>query len=384
MRATQRLSRRASLVLLSTFLAGPVLGDSTGPLLSVSRLFQAKASYAGPIANKVAEFREDFVVGGLDFSPDGVNLAADAMVEGQDVHVRDWRNKGRLLRVLHKEALSGGGMAIRYSPDGLVLAVGNEAEKSGDRFRLVRVWNTRSWEVIQDLGDTQPASGVITSFAFTPDGKFFVRTADRVGNPGEYMIVHRTDTWDKVWGLPTLPFIPDRLAISPDGLFVALAGIAFEGPQPTKILIVDLSRQTVVRTIEHIFANGTPVETLAWSPDGHLLAVGTRVSDKTSVNREAVRIFDAATGAQQVDERASDAAFVSGLQFSPDGRFLVEGHVDGKVRVWDNQHKRLLQEIPVDESFDPAICISRNSRYLAVGDGKTVSIWEFRQSSSVH
>jgi len=386
MQATRRFVRRASVVLLSTFLVGPVFGDSTGPLLSVSRLFKAKDSYTGPAATKIAEFKEAFVVGGMDFNADGTNLATNAMLDGQDVHVRDWRNS-HLIRVLHKEAPAGAGMAIRYSPDGTLLAVGHELENVGDRFRVVRIWDTRTGQIVHDLGDAQRASDTM-GFAFTPDGKMFVRTADRVGHSGEYMVVHRTDTWEEVWGLPTLPFIPQTLTLSPDGSFVVLAGSALEGPvervvSNNKLVIVDLKKRTIVRAIEHIFARGE-VQTVAWSPDGRFLAVGTIVGDAAKEDPVALRIFDAETGAQLVDESASNSAFVSGLAFSSDGRFLVEGYIDGKVRIWDGQHKELLQEIPVPDYPHPAISISKDGRFLAIGDYQNVSIWEFKQTPAPH
>ena len=177
-----------------------------------------------------------------------------------------------------------------------------------------------------------------------------------------------------------MPFIPSRIAFSPDGGFVALAGNVY-GPMEnvvgslTKILIVDLAKKVVSKSID-VFPTGIPAESLAWSPDGRFVAIGSLV--QTSANRRAVQVFDITTGSQVVTEQADDLAGVTGLSYSADGRFLVEGYIDGKVRIWDEAHKTLLQEIPVNEHFHTAVALSRDG-HMAIGVGQTVSIWEFHR-----
>jgi WD40 repeat protein len=60
----------------------------------------------------------------------------------------------------------------------------------------------------------------------------------------------------------------------------------------------------------------------------------------------------------------------------PDGRYLVEACIDGKVRIWDGQHKQLLQSIPTSDHFYTVVSISRDSRYVAIAAGFDVSVWE--------
>ncbi len=329
----------------------------------------------GPVANKVAEFNEDFVVGSMDFSPDGNHLATcPEALYSMDVHVRDWRS-GDLVQVLKAGAAATRGI-VRYSPDGTLLAATHGHWKLVDP-QLLRIWNVQTGAAVNDLEG--PAIEYTTDFAFSHDGKLLVRTASRQGNG--YFVAYRTDTWSVVWGLPTRFFIPSQLAVSPDGGFVALAGNVF-GPiekvvgSLTKILVVDLTKKVVSKSID-VFPTGIPAESLAWSPEGRFVAIGSLV--QTSANRRAVQVFDVTTGSQVVTEQADDFAGVTGLSYSADGRFLVEGYIDGKVRIWDGAHQALLQEVPVDDHFHTAVALSRDSRYLSVGAGQTVSIWELHR-----
>jgi WD40 repeat protein len=352
------------------------LPASAEPLIN---LFGSKTN-SPPVATKIAEFTEDFVVSSVDFNADGTHLATNAMLDGLDVHIWDWRSKPHIVRILNKNAAAGAGNALRYSVDGSLLAVGHTRAVEKYGFGLIRVWNAQSGEIVRDIAEPKGA-GDEMAFAFTPDGRFFVRTVDRGGQPGDYIVVHSTATWEPVWGLSTLPFIPHSMALSPDGRFAAVGGetLALESTRMKvypKILFVDLDAKRVVRTIDQPFPEHNEIQTLAWSPDGKSLAVGA-VVEGTYPGPDAVKIFDPMTGALSLVEPAR-SAYVYGLGYTPNGRYLVEGYIENHVRIWDGQHNAILQTIPVDNHFRCVLNVSRDSRYLAIAIGKHVSIWELK------
>jgi WD40 repeat protein len=335
---------------------------------------------AHDVAKKIAEFTEDrtFVVGGLDFNGDGAQLATNGQVAGPEVHVWNWRAPSHIARVLSMNSSAGGGAAIRYSLDGSLLAVGHVLDRPQVGSGLVRIWNTQTWAIAHDIAEPQGASAQM-GFAFSPDGRLFIRTMDRFSGPN--LIVHRTDTWEQLWSVSTPGFTPLTLALSPDGQFVAVAGWSStpEGPpfgSRPQILIVDLSSRRIVRTFA-AFPDNNIIQALSWSPDGKMIAAGAIIGGSPP-GPDAVKIFDPQSGKQLIGEPATDAAFVSGLQYSRDGRYLIEAYIDGNVRIWDGQHKLLLQKIPIDMRFHPAVSISRDSRYFAVAVGRDVSVWDLK------
>ncbi len=343
----------------------------------------AKAE-SGAVAKKVAEFKETIVVGGLDFNADGSQLAINAMFDGRDVHIWDWRTPSHIALVLHKDAAAGDGSAVRYSPDGMLLGVGHAGEvvKPGT-MRIYRVWNVHTRAVVHDVETSRGGSGVYLGLAFSPDGRFLICVVQGGFAPGDHMVVYSTETWERLWGLDTLPVIPRRLALSPDGQHAALAGlhsfIPESGPPGVdrpKILIVNMETHQAERTIDMAFPDHNEIQAVAWSPDGKTLAAGAIVQG-TYPGPDAVRLFDAATGTLVGDEHADNAG-VYGLSYSPDGRYLIEGYIDGKVRIWDGQHKQLLQSMPVDDHFHTVLGVSRDSRYLAIAAGKGIAVWQLK------
>ena len=70
---------------------------------------------------------------------------------------------------------------------------------------------------------------------------------------------------------------------------------------------------------------------LSMSPDGHEYAVA-------GVDDSSVRVCDAQTREQLV--RFLHKGRVNAVYFSPDGKSLASGGVDGTVRIWDLEPRR--------------------------------------------
>jgi WD40 repeat protein len=333
---------------------------------------------AATVAKRVAEFSEEFPVGGMDFSVDGQQVATNAIFAGLDVHIWDWR-ASHIIRFLHKTAPAGEGNAIRFSIDGSLLAVGHAIDTPANGLGLIRIWDMHTGAIIHDIPEPQGAGDAMT-FWFLPDGKSLIRTVNHGGKPGHYLVVNKTDSWAEEWGLQTLPLIPRSLATSPDGQSAAIGGQVY-GPAPTfmitpQIAIVDLGKHEIIRTIDQVFPDENQVQILSWSPDGKSLAAGCIVGGSFR-GPNAIRIFDPTTGSE-VAHQTANSAFVSGLTYTPNNKYLVEGEVDGHVEIWDARHETLLQSIPVNEHFRTILAVSRDSRHLAVAVDKRVSIWELR------
>jgi WD40 repeat protein len=105
----------------------------------------------------------------------------------------------------------------------------------------------------------------------------------------------------------------------------------------------------------HVFkGHGRTLEAVAFSPDGAVLATGSR--DATA------RLWDVRTGQALATLPHTD--YVDELAFSPDGRLLATGGSNNPLRLWKVPTRQLHLELP---SARPPAAFSPDGRTLAHG-----------------
>jgi WD40 repeat protein len=263
------------------------------------------------------------MVTSLAFSADGNILASS----GYDLFIKFWDvGRGALLGQVRMADTPN---SLTFSPDGTKLAVVSNLE--------VTIIDPVSWQIITSI---QEVAG--DSLSFSTDGNHVY-----VNSPGSIKII------DPTASRVTLTF-PDPFALVPTVSLAAdgsIIGVTYESPEAvegftlspdgSQIITYTINRSVDIKSgaknirlaiwdaktgkyVSDVKFSGDLIQTLRFSHDGNLLAMG---------NRSEIWIWDTETW--QVKEKlAGHIREIVDLAFTPQGRTLLSASRDGTIRVW--------------------------------------------------
>lgn len=246
--------------------------------------------------------------------------------------------------------------SVVYSPDGRSFATG-----SWDG--TVKIWNEDNGEIERTLSGNKYA---VNAVAFSPDGKILASASgwsamrESPETPGE-VILWNAASGERLHILPTFEHPVSAIAFSPDGQ--TLATVSYRVDTQSKpnssskyadksTRIVQLWDMKTLRVRQTIAITGGTITQIAFSPDGHHLAVGTTMLTGTKVTKgkgftstqgiyaAEVRLYDPATALLQRKMVVANSSLKT-LTFSPDGQTLAAGYErdaednPAPIRLWD-------------------------------------------------
>lgn len=136
--------------------------------------------------------------------------------------------------------------------------------------------------------------------------------------------------------------------------------------QPAKKMLVLQSALEATITTEQ------PLRSLAFSPDGKMLAVGAENVHLFDVSAKAVT----PTGTVIPSNPPMGKTSVHALAFSPNGKFLLFGSGDNSVRVWEVAAKAEAWQAKVHQKRITAVAFAPDGKTAATGgNDRTTVVW---------
>ena len=313
---------------------GTLLASSAGNWDSTD--FSARLwSADGETSNTLTGYQHIGPVQAMAWSPDSKILATGSA----DQTIRLWDSDGHWLKTF--EADMGIIFALDWSPDGSRLA---SASLKATNQNFIQIWDADG-TLLHTL-PTDYSGGKFLNVAWSPDGQYLVGGAidyQEWRADGTRVFTHENcEHCTPAWGL----------AWSPDSQFWAI------GNESGIVWVYNVDG-TLISKLQ----NAGNVDTIAWSPDGKLLAGGNSIwawEGKTfeqvggiSAGRiwklawspDSAMLAIAASNSDNIrlsDSSGKRLAILSGhpgnveqLAWSPDGTQLASGAVDKTIRLWD-------------------------------------------------
>jgi len=284
------------------------------------------------------------------YSPNGKLLASGSDIVGLDNpdsgkfeiiiwNISDGKIAGRLLG--HKDAIQS-------------IAFNNTSTKivSSDSKGTIKIWDILSFKEIKTIN----GSDWINTVCLTPDDRYII---------GEYSFAKQVDLWDFETGeliyALNINLQIGSMDISPDGSKIVLSCYH-------KIQIWSLISNKQLLSIDDNSVNGSAIK---YSPDGKLLAVGSRGGEIKFYDSESLNLKYILNGHFKP---------VLSVAFSKDNKYLISGSSDQMIKVWSFQSKKEIKSlVNVHNGMVKAVaCNPQSNTFATAGSDKTIKLWKLQ------
>jgi WD40 repeat protein len=219
-----------------------------------------------------------------------------------------------------------------------------------------RVWDAQTG---RPLVESMRHSLYVNSAEFSPDG--------------ERVVTASSDKTARIWSAETGQLL---VTLTHDGPVYS----ARFSPDGKKIVTASADRTARVwdtqtgQPATNPMVHGAEVQSARFSPDGlRIVTASGGVSTEDPSEERAARVWDALTG-QPLTEPMRHRRAVTSAEFSPDGRRILTGSLDGTARIWNSQGGEPLTE-PLTQVATPRFSAD-GKRVLTTSAASAPCLWD--------
>jgi len=292
------------------------------------------------------QFSHDRIITYVKFNPDGKTIIS---YSSGTMNIWD-AESGKLLRSFNEIRNFAG-----FSPDGRIIVI-----KSGNE---VRFYEADSGRPVKTLDDMKSENIVLA-----PDGKTFVlliknSSKGRSDDTGSIEI-RDSDSGDLIKRIDDLDkwLDKDLVSFSTDSNFII---VGFNTGQ-TKIF--NARNGELINTIRGV----GQLSSVRISPDNQIIAAGLYSGSIKFLNMKGEII-------RSIGGHAEDPSNFFKFEFSLDGKMLVSGGRDGKIKIWDSASGRLNRTISGNLGSIRTVSLSPDGRFIVSGgEARRVQLWDVK------
>jgi WD40 repeat protein/uncharacterized caspase-like protein len=258
-----------------------------------------------------------------------------------------------------------GATRLVFSPDGRLLATGTF------RTNTIKLWETATGRELRDLSTGgQNTTGLSPVFGFSPDSRLLAAGSS-----------NSVKVWEVASGREVQTLAGSQTTFMSS---FGIAYMAFSGDGKKLIVISDAIRVWDTKS----WSTLTTLPLADLNPSGFTggagsAAVSSDGNQLAHVEGDEIKFIDLVAGrvARSIPLPDHELHYAE-LTYTPDGRLLVGGIVDKKLRVWDMSNKSEKLQVPTLKDYSK-IEFSGDGRLLALCENYTVKILEIASGREV-